>query len=62
MISHIFSKKEDLKGIYFIMHIICAACALRAARASSRSSSFLALARFGATFDATLWIRLCTVA
>jgi hypothetical protein len=60
--SHIFSRiKKDWKGNHFMVLFMFAACALQPVVASIRSFSFLAITRFRATFDATLWTRLCTV-
>jgi hypothetical protein len=52
--------KEDYKGSHFMVPFICTACSLLVARASCTSYTFLAFARVMATFNATLFTRLCT--
>jgi hypothetical protein len=62
MSSRIFLRiKDDWNGSHFMVPFIYAACTLQGSLASIRSFSFIALARFRATFDATLCTRLCTM-
>jgi hypothetical protein len=50
--------KVDWKGSHFMVPFMLAAAVLRAEAASFSSFSFLALAMFTTTFDATLWTML----